>query len=120
MPTLTDKHLTGEVNGSETFHQYSADIPAFNATGGTQYWLEIYNNLPSGSGSGWSWATELNVPGGKQCFAYEGSLFPNWTNNGFNSATTFQLFTTVPEPTTITLLALGAVGLLLIVRRRPL
>lgn len=115
---LTDRHLTGERDPifNTSIYQYSADIPAFQLTGGTRYWLEIYNNISSPDYY-WLWSQDANVLNRKGFYA-DLRYDPNWLDVGetFSPAKTFQLFGIVPEPSTLVLLVLGSIGLL--ARRR--
>jgi hypothetical protein len=92
---------------------YSATLPvAFNAAGGTTYWLSIFNGA---SDAIWSWISADD--GGN------GSLQQSLVNSSFSTfflpdrAFTLGTSADVPEPSTL-LLVLPALGLALFRRRR--
>ena len=90
--------------GTERVYQYSADIPAFNAVGGAMYWLEVFNDIHNDS---WLWSTDTQTGNGFFSIG-PGDWMPDVNNQ---TEFTFQLSRVVPEPSSVTLLALGAVGL---------
>jgi hypothetical protein len=111
--TLSDEHATGETfSNGEPFYQYTASIPAVSLSGGTKYWLEIFNNNISQNYE-WAWAVDENA-GGQMFFQLYQSINPNndWEDNGDATVATFQLTgTPAPEPSTLALLTLGGFGL---------
>ena len=85
--TLKDKHSTGESsNNSQPIYAYSAEVPDFNAIGGTRYWLEIFNGIQNTNS--WLWSADLDVVGGNRVFAFPNS---DWSHDSNMVEQNFQL-----------------------------
>jgi hypothetical protein len=89
---------------------YSASIDPFYAATGTTYWLEIYNQSTNNT---WFWSGDrfgLQYP---SAYFISDGRFSEWIVP--DTIFTFQLngVVSVPEPSTVILFALGAIGLLI-------
>ncbi len=98
--TLSDKHLTGEMWGTEPFYQYTASLPNFSLSSGTKYWLQVFN----ATSQTWSWAISYDVPEGEKMYLNQPLITGNrWEPYNGSQAATFQLIGTVPEPASYSL-----------------
>jgi hypothetical protein len=114
--------VTGTGNTVLTYNEdlVSFLIPAFTATGGTTYWLEIHNGpTTTNSPLGFFWETTSSSPGSDLNTGHE-MVLPGgtlWGDNGFDHS--FELTgpaAAVPEPGSAVLLTVA--GLVGIIARR--
>ena len=92
-----------DFSGFDVF-EYWVNIPAITVTPGVTHWLSIVNDTPSLSGpDDWAWRTTA----GTGNLAVRNSIFPDWRAGNVDLA--FNL--TVPEPTALTLIVVGLVGI---------
>jgi hypothetical protein len=96
-------------NGGDPAYTYSGSVTPFSVAAGTQYWISIVPSI--GFPPQWGWETGTGGDGAAyQVFFGAGSPLPN--------DLAFTLFSTVPEPSTLVLGSIGALGLLGYARRR--
>jgi hypothetical protein len=100
---------TGEIVISDyVVYSYSAFIPPFTAQGGTNYWLEIFNNATNDI---WYWSDDRVISSGK---ATTSEFSSNWFAR--DEEHTFQLTNDVAEPASLIMWS-GLIGLGLAIRR---
>ena len=92
-----------DFSGFDVF-EFWVDIPAITVTLGVTHWLSIVNDTPSlGGPDNWAWRTTA----GTGNHAFRNNVFSDWTAGNFGQA--FNL--TVPEPTALSLMGIGMVGI---------
>jgi hypothetical protein len=110
-PGRTDTLI--DILGSFDLYAYSVNIAPLTLTAGSTYWLSIVND--TAAGDNWFWGTIS----GAGNFLSRINPQDNWTLNG--GSLDFQLtddLRRVPEPGSIALLAIGALGLIACTRPR--
>ena len=102
----------GETLVSGNIYSYSLGIAGFAATGGSQYWLSIVPDI--GFPPQWGWATSIagDLVGYQDFFGTRSQVPTDFafTLNGTAAV--------VPEPSTLAIAALGALGFVVTLRRR--
>ena len=102
-------HLSGP-DPDEYFYEALLSAPAALAAN-TTYWLEIVQVGDPNSTFRWEASQQVSI---FAPFAFKNTDIPDWQLTTFDANLAFQL-STVPEPSTVLLLSIGALGIL---RRR--
>ena len=105
---------TGLTNAGRQMYSYDAVVSDITLVAGTKYWLGISNTSGGAGSSGWAWVQSA-ITGSARQYNSSTSAWGNSTNKSLAFNLTNNI---VPEPATVVLSAVGALGLLIAGRRR--